>query len=70
MARSLRGFPRRGAYGLVDLLMLAERAHQINRIFRMAVLVQARSRRSIQPRPGRHRHLGKGRVSARPGSGG
>ena len=31
--------------------MLAERAHQTNCIFRKAVLVHARSRRSIQPRP-------------------
>ena len=31
--------------------MLAERAHQIHRSVRKAVLIQARRRRSIQPRP-------------------
>ena len=46
-----RPTPTQGGDGGCSSPLLAKRAHQTNRIFRMAVLVEARSRRRISHHP-------------------
>jgi hypothetical protein len=51
MVLAERGTPEWGGCGGCSSPVLAQRAHQTNHIFRMAVLVEARSRRRISLHP-------------------